>query len=141
LPAEVVRVSPEAVDLFFAAHDREALRAFYEFTVIRHEARYAFAVRDGDTLLGAATLLVSASLGQVERLVVAPEHRRRGYGRAMLAEMADVANYYNCHKMTVMVPYQRSAQRFFEACGYGVEAVLPQHTYKLDMAMMRKYLL
>jgi hypothetical protein len=55
--------------------------------------------------------------------------------------MADVANYYNCHKMTAMVPHGRSAQRFFEACGYGVEAVLPQHTFKLDMAMMRKYLL
>jgi hypothetical protein len=55
--------------------------------------------------------------------------------------MAEVANYYNCHKMTAMVPHLRGAQRFFEACGYGVEAVLPQHTFKLDMAMMRKYLL
>jgi len=43
--------------------------------------------------------------------------------------------------MTAMVPHLRGAQRFFEACGYGVEAVLPQHTFKLDMAMMRKYLL
>jgi hypothetical protein len=27
------------------------------------------------------------------------------------------------------------------ACGYHVEAVLPQHTFKLDVAMMRKFLL
>ena len=141
MPAEVVRVAPETIGAFFAAHERESLRAFYEFPVIWHEARYAFAVREDDAVIGAATLLVAASLGHVERLVVAPEHRRRGHGRAMLAEMADVANYYNCHKMTVMVPHLRSAQLFFEACGYGVEAVLPQHTFKLDMAMMRKYLL
>jgi ribosomal protein S18 acetylase RimI-like enzyme len=85
--------------------------------------------------------MVAASLGRVERIVVAPEHRRKGHGRAMLAEMANIANYYNCHKMTAMVPHRRNAQKFFEACGYGVEAVLPQHTFKLDMAMMRKYLL
>jgi GNAT superfamily N-acetyltransferase len=141
LPVEIVRLSPEAVDEFYVRHEREALRAFYEFPVIWHEARYAFAVREGKEIVGAATLLVAASLGTVERIVVAPEHRRRGYGRAMLAEMADVANYYNCHKMTVMVPHLRTAQTFFEACGYGVEAVLPQHTFKLDMALMRKYLL
>jgi GNAT superfamily N-acetyltransferase len=141
LPVEVIRLSPEAVSAFYAAHEREALRAFYEFPVIWHEARYAFAVRSDEEIVAASTLLVAASLGTVERIVVAPEHRRRGYGRAMLAEMADVANYYNCHKMTVMVPHLRSAQHFFEACGYGVEAVLPQHTFKLDMALMRKYLL
>jgi len=141
LPAELVRVSPEAVSAFYTAHEREALRTFYEFPVIWHEARYVFAVRDGQTVLGAATLMVAASLGHVERIVVAPEHRRAGHGRALLAQMADVANYYNCHKMTAMVPHQRGAQKFFEACGYGVEAVLPQHTFKLDMAMMRKYLL
>ncbi len=73
--------------------------------------------------------------------MVDPEHRRRGVGRQLVDDMADVANYYNCHKMTLLVPHQRSAQRFFEACGYAVEAVLPQHTFKLDMAVMRKFLL
>ena len=141
MPVEVVRLSPEAVSAFYARHERKALRAFYEFPVIWHEARYAFAVRSGEEIVAASTLLVAASLGTIERIIVAPEYRRRGYGRAMLTEMADVANYYNCHKMSVMVPHLRSAQRFFEACGYGVEAVLPQHTFKLDMAMMRKYLL
>ena len=141
MPVEVVRVAAESLAPFYGAHEREALRAFYEFPVIWHEARYGFAVRSGESIEAAGTLLVAASLGTVERLVVAPERRRSGYGRAILGEMADVANYYNCHKMTAMVPHQRTAQRFFEACGYGVEAVLAQHTFKLDMAMMRKYLL
>jgi len=43
--------------------------------------------------------------------------------------------------MTVLVPHLRGAQKFFEACGYSTEAVLPQHTFKLDMAVMRKFLL
>jgi len=141
LPVEIVRVTAEALDGFYASHEREALRAFYEFPVIWHDQRYGFAARDGDETIAAATLLVSASLGHVERIVVAPTHRRRGAGGALLAQMADVANYYNCHKMTVMAPHQGAAQRFFEACGYGIEAVLPQHTFKLDMACLRKYLL
>ncbi len=141
MPVEIVRLQPQALDPFYREHEREALRAFYEFPVIWHEQSYGFAAVDGETTLAAGTLRVAASLGQIDCLIVAPAQRRRGLGRAILNEMADVANYYNCHKMTVMVPHNRSAQKFFEACGYGVEAVLPQHTFKLDMAMMRKYLL
>jgi GNAT superfamily N-acetyltransferase len=141
LAFEVLRVPLESLDAFYRANERETLRAFYEFPVIWHEARYGFAVKDGDDVIAAGTLKVAASLGEVERLVVASSHRRKGIARAIVSEMADVANYYNCHKMTVMVPHERGAQRFFEACGYGIEAVLPQHTFKLDMAMMRKYLL
>jgi len=141
LPVEIVRLQPQSLDAFFIAHEREALRALYEFPVIWHEQSYGFAAMDGDAKIAAGLLRVAASLGHVDRLVVAPERRRQGVGRAILDEMAGVANYYNCHKMTAMVPHNRSAQTFFEACGYGVEAVLPQHTFKLDMAMMRKYLL
>jgi GNAT superfamily N-acetyltransferase len=139
---EVLRVPADSLEAFYRAHEREALRAFYEFPVVWHDASYGFTVRDaaGD-LAGAGTLRVAASLGHVERLIVAPAARLTGIGRAILESMADVANYYNCHKMTSMVLHDGSAQRFFEACGYGVEAVLPQHTFKLDMAMVRKYLL
>jgi GNAT superfamily N-acetyltransferase len=141
LPVDVIRLDARELEPFYRAREREALRAFYEFPVIWHEQTYGFAVRDGEALIAAGSLAVAASLGRIERLVVDPNHRRRGIGRAILTEMADVANYYNCHKMTVMVPHERSAQTFFEACGYGVEAVLAQHTFKLDMALMRKYLL
>ncbi len=141
LSVEIVRLQPDALAEFYRAHDREALRAFYEFAVIWHEQGYGFAaVEDGKTL-AAATLRVSASLGHVDRVVVGPAHRRQGIGRRLVDTMADVANYYNCHKMTVLVPHLRSSQCFFEACGYAIEAVLPQHTFKLDMAVMRKFLL
>jgi GNAT superfamily N-acetyltransferase len=141
LPVEIVRPQLDALDMFYAAHEREALRAFYAFPVIWHEQRYGFAAQEGDTMIAAGTLHVAASLGTIERLVVDPGHRRTGIGRQLIESMADVANYYNCHKMTVMVPDERDAQKFFESCGYGTEAVLKQHTFKLDMALMRKYLL
>jgi GNAT superfamily N-acetyltransferase len=136
-----VRLQPQALDEFFRKHEREALRSLYEFPVIWHEQRYGFAARDGEQTVAAGMLRVAASLAHVEALIVGADRRRAGIGSAILDEMADVANYYNCHKMTAMVPHLRGAQRFFESCGYAVEAVLPQHTFKLDMAMMRKFLL
>lgn len=139
--ADVVRLEPEALEAFYRENEREALKSFYGFAVVWHERTYGFAVMRDGAICGAATLRVAASLGHVERVVVLPAFRRNGIGRALLASMADVANYYNCHKMTVMVPHLGSAQKFFEACDYSVEAVLLQHTFKLDVAALRRFLL
>lgn len=138
---EIARVQPDAVAQFYREHDREALRAFYGFSVVWHEQTHDFVATHGDRTEGAATIRIAASLAHVERVVVAPERRRTGVGRQLLDAAADVANYYNCHKLTALVPHRSEAQRFLEACGYREEAVLPQHTFKLDMAMLRKFLL
>lgn len=141
MPLEIVRVQPEAVMEFVRRTEREALKTFYDFSVIWHEQQHDFAAMDGEQMVGVAQIRIAASLAHVDRLVVLPEHRRAGTGRALLQSASDVANYYNCHKMTALVPHHSAAQTFFERCDYRVEAVLPQHTFKLDMAVMRKFLL
>jgi len=134
-------VQPDAVAQFYRDSEREALRAFYGFSVIWHEQSYDFAAVDGDVTVGAATIRVAASLAHVERIVVNAARRREGLGRAMLDAADEVAKYYNCHKMSALVPHRSQAQAFFETCGYSEEAVLPQHTFKLDVAVLRKFLL
>jgi GNAT superfamily N-acetyltransferase len=141
LRIEIARVGPESVAPFYRANEREALRALYDFSVVWHEQVHDFAALDGDATAGAATIRIAASLAHVERVVVDPAHRRSGIGRRLLEAAADVASYYNCHKMSALVPYKSAAQEFFEACGYREEAVLPQHTFKLDVAVLRKFLL
>ena len=141
MPVEIVRVGPEAVMEFVLRTEREALKTFYDFSVIWHEQTHDFAAMDGESVVGVAQIRIAASLANVERIVVLPERRRAGIGRALLQSAADAANYYNCHKMTALVPHRSAAQRFFERCDYREEAVLPQHTFKLDMAAMRKFLL
>ncbi|MDP9024693.1 MAG: GNAT family N-acetyltransferase [Candidatus Eremiobacteraeota bacterium] len=141
MSVEVERLEPQELASFYREHEREALKSFYQFSVIWHERAYGFAVKGEKDTVAAGTLRVAASLGTIERLVVVPGYRRRGFGRAILDAMAEVANYYNCHKMTIMVPHLRDAQQFFEACGYSVEAILPQHTFKMDMAVLRRFLL
>ena len=134
-------MQPEAVAAFYRSAEREALKTFYGFSVIWHEQAYDFAARDGDRVVGAATIRIAASLAHVEKLLVAQDARRHGIGRQFLDEADEIGKYYNCHKMTVLVPQHSAAQAFFEACGYREEAVLPQHTFKLDMAVLRKFLL
>lgn len=141
MPVEITRVRSEDVSAFYRTVEREALRALYDFSVVWHEQIEDFAALDGDATIAAATIRIAASLAHVERIVVESARRRGGIGRRLLDAAADVASYYNCHKMSVLVPHESVAQRFFEACGYRQEAVLAQHTFKLDVAVLRKFLL
>lgn len=141
LPVEILRVEPGAVEDFVRGNEREALKTLYNFSVVWHEQRHDFAAMDGELVIGVVTIRIAASLAHVERAIVSPERRLQGTGRALLERAAEVANYYNCHKMSALVPHGGGAQRFLERCSYKEEAVLPQHTFKLDMAMMRRFLL
>ncbi len=141
MPVEIVRVQSDAVLEFVRRTEREALKTFYDFSVIWHEQTHHLAAMDDGTIVGVSEIRIAASLANVQRIVVLPDRRRAGIGRALLEGAAEVANYYNCHKMTALVPHRSGAQTFFERCDYREEAVLPQHTFKLDMAAMRKFLL
>lgn len=141
MSVEIVRPGPGELDGFFKQTAREALATFYRFPVIWHEQWHDFAAVDGERTVGATRIRIAASLAHVETVVVLPERRREGIGAQLLATAAEVANYYNCHKMTALAPHGSPAQTFFERCDYKEEAVLPQHTFKLDMAVLRKFLL
>ncbi len=130
---------PERTEAFRRAHQRDALSAAWGFRVVWHEQRHAIAALDGETVAGLLDLRIAASLAHVDALIVAPERRRNGLGRALLERAEVLANYYNCHKVVVEALAGGEAQAFFEACGYRVEAVLPQHTWKRDVAVMRKF--
>ena len=138
---EIEAVQPERTADFRRAHEREALSTEWNFRVIWHEQRHEFAATLGGAVVGVLGLRIAASLAHVDSLIVAPERRRAWIGRALLERAEVLGNYYNCHKMTLEAPAALPARAFFEACGYKVEAILPQHTWKLDVAVMRKFLL
>jgi len=136
---EVVR--PGEAETFWRTHDRAWRSELWGFKVVWHEQSHEVVARSGDAVVGALRATIAASLAHVESLYVIDAHRRRGVGRTLLARLEELANYYNCHKVSVGVANESAAQRFLEACGYHLEAVLPQHTFKLDVAMLRKFLL
>jgi len=138
---EIEDVQPERTAAFRRAHEREALSTEWNFRVIWHEQRHELAATLGTEVVGVLALRIAASLAHIDSLIVAPLYRRRGVGRRLVERAETLTNYYNCHKVTLEVPAKLPAQAFFEACGYKVEAVLAQHTWKLDVAIMRKFLL
>lgn len=141
MPVEIKRVHDESVTEFFKLTQREARSTFWNFSVVWHEQTHDAAAVDGETIVGAARVRIAASLAHIEAVVVHPEYRRHGVGRQLLDQLEEISNYYNCHKMTIEVPHRSAAQTFLERCGYKEEAVLPQHTWKIDHAVMRKFLL
>ncbi len=141
MPVEIRRVADESVSEYLKTAEREARTTFWNFAVVWHEQTHDVAALDGEAVIGGARVRIAASLAHIEAVVVRPDYRRRGIARELLERLEEIGNYYNCHKMTIEVPHRSAAQTFFEHCGYHEEAVLPQHTWKVDHAVMRKFLL
>jgi GNAT superfamily N-acetyltransferase len=138
---EIETAKPGEADAFWKVHDRDWRTELWNFRVVWHEQQHDVIARQDGELVGVLRLRIAASLGHVDALYVVPSQRRRGVGRLLVSRAEELSNYYNCHKVTVPVFHDQAAQRFFTACGYVVEAVIPQHTFKLDVALLRKFLL
>jgi GNAT superfamily N-acetyltransferase len=138
---ELETAKPGEADAFWRTHERDWRTELWEFRVVWYEQVHDVVVREGERIVGALHLRIAASLAHIEALYVLPERRALGLGRLLLARAEQIAYYFNCHKMTVEVFEAHHAQAFFERCDYKVEAVLAQHTFKLDVAVLRKFLL
>jgi len=138
---EIAIAKPGEADAFWRANDRAARSELWAFKVVWHTQTHDLTASVDGTIAGALRVTIAASLAHVDALYVLPAYRSNGIGRALLARCEEVANYYNAHKVSVAVMNGSPALRFLESCGYHVEAVLPQHTFKLDVAMVRKFLL
>ncbi|GAC1401831.1 MAG: hypothetical protein NVSMB64_00650 [Candidatus Velthaea sp.] len=137
---EIEVAKPGELDGFWRSVDRDWRSDLWQFRVIWHEQTHDLAVKSDEGIVGALRVRIAASLAHVDALYVRPEHRKTGVGRMLVQRCEEIANYYNCHKVTAAVFHEHAAQAFLGRCGYKVEAVLPQHTFKLDVAMLRKFL-
>ncbi len=140
-PLEIEIAKPGEADLFWRANDREWRAELGNFRVVWHEQSYDIVVRDGSKIVGGLRMRVAASLAHLDALYVLPGYRTRRCGTLLLTRCEELANYHNCHKVTVAVFAGHAAQAFLERRGYKTEAVLAQHTFKLDVAVLRKFLL
>jgi GNAT superfamily N-acetyltransferase len=138
---EIAVAKPGDAAAFWQANDRAWRSEVWAFKVVWHEQTHDITATVDGAIVGALNVRIAASLAHVEALYVLPGYRGNGTGRALLARCEEIANYYNCHKVSVAVLNASPALRFFLGSGYHVEAVLPQHTFKLDVAMVRKFLL
>src|ERR1700735_4884513 len=134
---EIAVAKPGDATDFWKTYDRAWRGELWAFKVVWHEQTHDITATLDGAIVGALNLRIAASLAHVEALYVLPDHRGAGIGRALLARSEAIADYYNCHKVSVAVMNASPALRFFTGSGYHLEAVLPQHTFKLDVAMLR----
>lgn len=118
----------------------------------RHAARHAvFVARDVDeTLLGFATYAqFRAGVGYAacmeHTIVLAPDARGKGAGRALMGAVETHARDHGAHQMIAAITGENTAaQAFHAALGYGHIAKIPQAGFKfgrfLDLVLMQKFL-
>jgi GNAT superfamily N-acetyltransferase len=139
---EIAIAKPGDTTAFWQANDRAWRSEVWAFKVVWQEQTHDITATSAEgAIVGALNVRIAASLAHVEALYVLPDQRGRGIGRALLARCEEMGKYYNCHKVSAAVMNASPALRFFLDSGYHLEAILPQHTFKLDVAMVRKFLL
>ena len=67
---------------------------------------------------------------EIKGLTVAPEHRRRGVGRALMQAAIRAAREAGARKLTLRVlGHNPDARSLYSACGFEVEGVLREFFY------------
>jgi len=82
-------------------------------------------------LLGFVIAHCSSDQWEIENIVVAPEHRRRRIGRALLREMLDLARELGAKSVLLEVRDSNAAARQFYA-GFGFAEVARRRAYYRD---------
>ncbi|ACQ81314.1 ribosomal-protein-alanine acetyltransferase [Beutenbergia cavernae DSM 12333] len=93
-------------------------RATYDAELARPDRRYVAAVDDDDALVGWAGIAVAAQ-AEIMTVGVAPGHRRRGIGAALLAALLDAARRAGSREVYLEVrAHDAGAQRLYERAGF-----------------------
>lgn len=139
---EIVEVDREEIQDFLRREWRlvdEGMFGAYDEGMWTVQERALACYEKGD-LVGAAEFKIEAGLGKVTQLNVQAARRRRGLGRALMQHVEDVCRQEGCHKITLKTYWDSEAQRFYQALGYVVEAILRRDLHGLDMCQMCKFL-
>lgn len=96
--------------------------------VLSHPGTQVFGCLSQGALCSMATLHLLPNVtwhgrpyGLVENVVTAAAHRGRGYGKAVLSHLAQVAWESDAYKLMLMTGQKRGATGFYEACGFSSE--------------------
>lgn len=77
---------------------------------------------DADTVVGTAMVGYDGHRGWLYAVAVAPEHRRRGTGTALVRHAVDALRRAGCIKVNLQIRATNSAVRgFYEALGFEIE--------------------
>lgn len=80
------------------------------------------AVEEKGVIVGYANFRIVADEGEIERVAVHPDSRRRGYGRKLMEAMVDYSRKKGVRDMTLDVRVNNEkAINLYESCGFSEE--------------------
>lgn len=83
-------------------------------------------VMEGDSLLGYVGMHHLVDEGFITNVAVAPDARRRGVARALLAELAAYGTAHSLYRITLEVRVgNASARTLYESAGYRLDGIRP----------------
>jgi ribosomal protein S18 acetylase RimI-like enzyme len=86
----------------------------------------------GDHVVGTVIAGWDGWRGNLYRLAVRPEHRRRGIARALVTEAEGVLRRWGCVRISALVEHDHPwAVGFWEAAGYGRDARMARYVKAL----------
>jgi ribosomal protein S18 acetylase RimI-like enzyme len=92
-------------------------------TLLARDPGALLVVTDGDQVVGTVIAGWDGWRGHLYRLAVAPGHRGRGLGRALVAAAEERLRTFGCGRADAMVLVDNpTAHRLWTACGYAPQA-------------------
>lgn len=132
--------------------DEKTATDIADMIAARHTARHAVFVATGadDRVLGFATYAqfrsgIGYATCMEHTIVLAPQARGKGAGRALMAAVETHAHDHGAHQMIAGITGENTAAcAFHAALGYALIATIPQAGFKfnrfLDLVLMQKFL-
>lgn len=132
----IAREAYETVNAFtqqhWPAHNRD-------HGVLWEAESYGLLAREGDEIVGGATIQVVGGAAFLEQLVVAYGRKGNGIGSALLRAFEDLAVELGCHVMELeTAEYQ--ARGFYEKHGFHVAGVKRASRFRVNWYLMQKHL-
>lgn len=98
--------------------------------LVRNRARIVLAASDGEAIVGTVQLVLDTPAnqphrGEVAKLLVHPDWRRRGIAKALMAALEARARDHGRHLLTLDTRTGDTAEPLYRALGYSTAGVIP----------------
>jgi GNAT superfamily N-acetyltransferase len=100
---------------------------------------YAFKALDGDEVVGTIIGAFEAGVLHINSMLVREDQRGKGIGKMLMEKAENFGKDLGAHKAHLNTGRDWEARKFYEALGYKMVTVLPNHHFGKDFVIYEKF--